>query len=266
MTIVDERGRLAGRVNIVDAVVVAFVLALVPLGYAAYRVFRVRTPVIATVVPARLATAADARVRLSGQDFRPFLTAYVAKTGSPYSLADAHEAKFLIETPTLVELQLPALEPGSYDIHLYDLAQEITSRQSAFVVAPPPLARVDALVRFVVPRESVPLIKAGARDQRITSGQEPPGVTEDATLAEVHQTDEAATITLGGTPPTMTMTAPGTVLQAAVQVPAHKTAAGWEYKGQRLRAGETFVFETGQYRIVGVILKMGAIPGQTEGS
>ena len=40
MTIVDERGRLFGRFNLIDAGVVFVLLVLVPLAYAAYRLFR----------------------------------------------------------------------------------------------------------------------------------------------------------------------------------------------------------------------------------
>jgi hypothetical protein len=73
-------------------------------------------------------------------------------------------------------------------------------------------------------------------------------------MESVRATGEAATIT-ASTPPAST-TAPGTVLHATVRITARQLAlGGWEYKSQRVRAGETFIFETSRYRINGVVLR-----------
>ena len=54
MTIVDERGRLFGRFNLIDAAVVLVVVVLVPLVYAAYLLFRPPAMKILSVNPARI--------------------------------------------------------------------------------------------------------------------------------------------------------------------------------------------------------------------
>jgi hypothetical protein len=40
MSIVDERGRVAGRINLIDAVAAVAIVVLVPVAYAAYLLFR----------------------------------------------------------------------------------------------------------------------------------------------------------------------------------------------------------------------------------
>ena len=49
MPLIDERGRVFGRWNLIDALVVIGVILLLPVGYGAYRLFRTPTPDIATV-------------------------------------------------------------------------------------------------------------------------------------------------------------------------------------------------------------------------
>ena len=44
MALIDERGRLFGRINLIDLAVIVFVAVLIPLGYGAYLVFRAPAP------------------------------------------------------------------------------------------------------------------------------------------------------------------------------------------------------------------------------
>jgi hypothetical protein len=255
---IDDHGRLFGRFNLVDVVVALAVLLILPLGYAAYRVFRTPSPIITGVTPTRLAIDAPRRVRLSGQHFRPYLGAFVSRTDEPYSvvnrLPNTQQATFLIQTPTLVELALPPVGPGTYDIHLYDEAQEVANLTAAFTIAAPQPGTVEALVRFVVPPEMASLVKAGDRDRWEENGVAMLTPSEAAVMESVRVTSESATITTSA-PPTPA-TAPGTVLQGTVRITAKQLAlGGWEYKSSRVRAGETFIFETIHYRISGVILR-----------
>ena len=162
MSIIDDRGRLLGRVNLLDVAVVLAVVVLVPMGYVAFRIFRTPSPVITAVTPSTLAIDSPRRIRLTGEHFRPYLGAFVAKTDEPYSvvnrLPNTQQATFLIETPTLVELALPPVGPGTYDIHLYDEAQEVAKRTAAFTIAQPRAAVISALVWFAVPAEMVPAL------------------------------------------------------------------------------------------------------------
>ena len=206
----------------------------------------------------RIAIDGPRRIRLTGEHFRPYLGAFVAKTDEPYSvvnrLPNTQQATFLIETPTLVELALPPVGPGTYDIHLYDEAQEVAVRTAAFTIAQPQSLTIKALVRFVVAGEMLPLVKAGDRDRWEQNGVMMLTPSESAVMEAVRATGEPATIAASA-PPATTI-APGTVLQGTVSIPATQLAlGGWEYKAQRVRAGETLIFETTTYRINGVILR-----------
>lgn len=251
MSIVDDRGRLFGRFNLLDVGVGLAILVLVPMGYLAFRVFRTPSPVIKTVTPSTLAIDSPRRIRLTGEHFRPYLGAFVARTDEPYSVVnrrpDTQQATFLIETPTLVELALPPVSPGTYDIHLYDEAQEVATRTAAFTIGPPQTAVIRALVAFVVPAEMVSAIKEGDRDRWEQNGVMMLTPSQSAVVGAVRATGEPAPLIAPAT---------GTVLRATVSIPATQLAlGGWEYKSQRVRAGETLIFETTTYRITGVILR-----------
>ena len=268
MAFIDERGRVFGRFNLIDVAAVLFVAVLVPMGYVAYRIFRVPAPEITSVAPATLGVDSPRRIKLSGKHFRPYLGAFVARTGEPYSLVnrlpDTQQAAFLVETPTLVELALPPVGPGTYDIHLYDEAQEVASRMAAFTIAPPQAANIEALVRFVVPPEVAPLVKEGDRDRWEQNGVTMLNADEAAVMGSLRETKEPVTISTAAPP--ATTTGPGAALQALVRIPASKLAlGGWEYKTQHVRAGETLIFETDRYRINGVILRTTEVAAASTG-
>jgi hypothetical protein len=251
---IDTRGRLFGRVNLVDAAVALFVLALIPLGYAAYRIFRIPPPTIAGVTPGTIAIDAPQRLTLTGQHFRPYLIAYVSRTGEPFSLnprvtPEVQQARFLIDTPTVVEIELPLVGPGTYDLHLFDEAQEVAFKQAAFTIVGPPPMTVEARVRFVVPPEAAPLVHAGDRDrwvQTTLTGAVPAG--EAATISSVAMTKDPVVLR------TPHSDGPGVALDATVRIPVTPRAlGGWEYRTDWVRAGESLTFETERYRIHGVI-------------
>ena len=49
MTVIDRNGRVFGRINIVDAGILAFILVLIPVGYATFLLFRPERPSIESV-------------------------------------------------------------------------------------------------------------------------------------------------------------------------------------------------------------------------
>ncbi len=101
---IDERGRLFGRLNVIDALVLIFVGLLIPLGYAAVWLLRPPTPAIVSIDPPRLLAGPDLRVRVTGKDLRPFLRAVVG----------GKDAVLLVSTPTYGEIRVPNLPPGPY--------------------------------------------------------------------------------------------------------------------------------------------------------
>src|SRR3990172_510135 len=105
MSLIDDRGRLFGRLNIIDAALVAFVLVLLPIGYTASTLFRVPRPQIESVEPAFQLVGPGRRIRVRGRDLRPFLKAFVSPTGQPFSLISRTvaglEGTLRLETPTI---------------------------------------------------------------------------------------------------------------------------------------------------------------------
>ena len=111
---IDDQGRLFGRLNLVDAAVVLAVGFLVPLVYAAYLLFRPDTPSLVAIEPPEV-TQGTTRVAVRGEHLRPSLRLMVG----------ANSARFLLADPENGVLEMPLLQPGSYDVVLLDENQEI---------------------------------------------------------------------------------------------------------------------------------------------
>jgi hypothetical protein len=127
MPLVDERGRLFGKVNLIDAGVGVIVLLLIPLGYAAYALFRTPVPTITSVEHVPVTDGAGYRLRVIGNDLRPYLRVTLG----------TEQAAFLVESPNAAEVTAPALPPGTHDLVLYDETRELTRVPGALVVDPP---------------------------------------------------------------------------------------------------------------------------------
>ena len=265
MPLTDSRGRLFGVLNLIDAGVVHFVLVLVPIGFVTYRVFRVPDPQIDSVTPATQPPGPDRRIRLTGHDFRPYLRVFVNKTGEPFALVNGNpeltEGRFLTETPTLVEIKLPDLQPATYDLHVFDEGQQVAEKISAFTLSGGPPQTVDTVVHFVVSRDLVPLVTAGDQDTFVPSGpalapSQPRATIKSAKVIddklaaiEVHAASQG-----GGAG----LRQQGEMLEAIVAIPAVPGDTGaLEYKRQPIRTGDTLKFETTRYAMFGVIGRVG---------
>jgi hypothetical protein len=259
MPVIDARGRLFGRFNLIDVVAALFVVLLVPMGYVAYRVFRIPPTAITTVTPNTITPGPGRRLKLTGRNFQPYLVAFVSKTGEPYSmlnrLPESLQASFLVETPTNVEVGLPPITPGTYDIHVYDESREVAYMKEAFIVTDVPRATVDAAVRFIVPPEAVSLVREGDRDRWEENGTSLLAPEERATLGPLRLSKEPVTFSMthGSTS--------GSAIDALVHIPAKgRPLGGWNYKGAWVRVGETLIFETDRYLIYGVIQRVTELP------
>jgi hypothetical protein len=257
LTLVDDRGRIFGRFNVVDLALVVFVLILIPAAYAAYVLFKVPAPVITSVEPKTFEVVDQPRVRIRGENLLPYLTAYIGRSGEPVSvfLDDRQNsvAGFLIETPTTAVLDLPSkLGPGRYDIYLYSEEQQLAHLANAFTVevpvaerTPPPApVRSVATVRvhYIVARDYAARPQAGDRDRHgsPTLSGEP-----DAKLLALTQRPA---------PPTPGIADP-VMLVADVRVPVTKSPQGlWMYKGQRIRPGESLAFGDIDYYLYGLMV------------
>jgi len=276
--VIDERGSLFGRYNLIDLAAVVMVVVLIPMAYVAYRVFRQPAPVITSITPSTMSVDSARRVRITGQHFRPFLSAFVAKTDDPYAIPgnfpETMRMQFMIETPTAVELVLPSVPPGTYDLYLYDEGRNVAHQASAFTLIPgarpktpqpgdpvPDTATIDFTARFDVDNEITPLVKQDAVDLNKPDNDHP--ATTPAKLASVKKlstggSDVALRLGDGGRLAAV-MSAPRTTIEAVIRLGVTQDHGVWVYAGQHIRPGEGFTFATADYLIRGLITRINAV-------
>jgi uncharacterized protein DUF4330/IPT/TIG domain-containing protein len=128
MPLIDDHGRLFGRLNLIDALVGLFVLVLVPVGYGALLLFRTPPPTITAITPAQVPEKQPATVAIVGTDLRAFLKARIGQ----------YAAGFLVQSPTRAEIKIPdGIPAGTYDLVLADEAQELVRKPGAISVVAP---------------------------------------------------------------------------------------------------------------------------------
>lgn len=127
MAIVDEHGRLFRRWNLLDVAVLVLIAGLIPLGYAAYALFRERPPALSSVTPNSVEQADEFRLKIRGENLRPFMRLSVGThQGSNFHFQNTQEAEVLFG-------QVP---PGVYDVILFDEAQERARLAGALTITP----------------------------------------------------------------------------------------------------------------------------------
>lgn len=145
MALIDHRGRLFGRLNLIDAFAVSFVLLLIPVVYSCVLLFRTPKPSLTTVTPSKAAEKKPIRLEIAGHDLTPFLKAKVG--GLTYRVSIVSPEEGTIELPD----GLPA---GTYDVVLLDEVNPVATRTNALTVLapapPPPPVEAFLRVRFVV--------------------------------------------------------------------------------------------------------------------
>jgi hypothetical protein len=130
MGVVDDRGRLFGRFNLIDAVVGIFAVGLIPLLYGAAALFWAPAPVLTAIAPATLPIAPEMRVRIQGEHLKPYLRV---------SFGEYQGRDFLFRSTTEAEITLNPMPAGVYDVILYDVAQERSRLPKALTIAPAPI-------------------------------------------------------------------------------------------------------------------------------
>lgn len=137
MALVDDRGRVFGRFNLIDAAVVAFLLGLVPLGYGAYLLFKPVRPRIDSVTQSEI-TREERRVTSGG-----FLTAKLKVRGTGFNpllrafIDDNQALGFVFETPNSADVLVGAVAPGTHDLVLFDGVQEVARARGAVTITDP---------------------------------------------------------------------------------------------------------------------------------
>jgi hypothetical protein len=158
LPVIDEQGRLFGKINVIDGIAILFALLLIPIAYGAMLLFRVPAPTVTAVEPAQMLEHQPGILTITGADFRPFLRASFGGVFSP---------GFLVQTPSKAEVKVPDLPAGTYDLILYDEGQELLRKPGALTVVAPPAAAgipLQVLGRFVdLTPEDARLIAAGVK-------------------------------------------------------------------------------------------------------
>lgn len=127
MALVDDRGRIGGKVNLIDAAIAVVVLGLVPLAFGAYLLFRTPTPTLLAVTPSTLHQGVNLRVTITGENLRPFMRV---------KFNEIQGQSFLIGSTTFAYVDLPELKPGVYDVTLWDYRQLLTTLSKGLTILP----------------------------------------------------------------------------------------------------------------------------------
>lgn len=159
MAMVDADGRLWGRINLLDAILLVLLVAVLPLVYGAYVLFRTPAPVLTAVEPVSLVAGDNLRVTVRGLNLRPFLRV---------SFDTIQGVNFLFDDSTRAQVELNPMPPGVYDIVLYDYKQERSRLPKALTILPmpKPLPATEVVVvgRFVnLTPEQAAQLTAGMR-------------------------------------------------------------------------------------------------------
>ena len=115
MAIVDERGRMFGRWNLLDFAVLVLVIGLIPLAYAGYLLFRDQPPTLVAVTPAQVREAQEFNLTIKGTNLRPYMRV---------SVGTQQARDFVFKSTEEAELPFTYLAPGRYDVVLYDSTRE----------------------------------------------------------------------------------------------------------------------------------------------
>lgn len=156
MALVDERGRIGGKVNLIDAVIAVIVLGLIPVAFGAYLLFRTPPPRLISVAPATLYQGSNLRVTINGENLRPFLR---------ITFNGTQGQSFLIGNTKYAVVELPDLPAGAYDVVLWDYRQEMGRLPKALTILPlTPTPTVEMQVKGsfkALPSERMKRLKAG---------------------------------------------------------------------------------------------------------
>jgi hypothetical protein len=240
------------------------VAAIAAGGTVAVRSGRHRSPDITAVSPTTLIAGQTTRVKLGGTDLAADLQAYFSKTGQPFFLADKNGsqlAPMIASTPELAEIQTPPeLAPGVYDLYLYQGTRQVVFRAAVFHVEHPTLPRgsLTLKVRFLVPPESLHLLRVGDRDQfqlRRPTNPTTEGAVVRAVLpvAGVHDVLEMHVV--DGETRWIGERTPKQAVDVTLEVPVLDFGKGaYGYKETSLSVGSLFMLATERYRFHGAIV------------
>jgi hypothetical protein len=129
---IDREGRIAGRINLVDALCLAFVAGLIPLAYVSWLLFQPARPVIHSVERSEITSAEEKiaaglpirlKVKVRGEHLTPMLRAYIGNVPA---------MGFTFETPSSGDVIIGEnVLPGTHDLILFDGLVEVARAPGA---------------------------------------------------------------------------------------------------------------------------------------
>jgi len=138
MSVMDSRGRLLGRINVVDLAALILLLAILPLAYGASLLFQPAHARITEVGQVDITNAErrivaggsllSAKLKIKGTGFNPMLRAYID---------DSPALAFVYENPNSADVLVGPLSPGAHDLILMDGVQEIARAAGAVKIENP---------------------------------------------------------------------------------------------------------------------------------
>jgi hypothetical protein len=172
MSVIDKDGRVFGRLNLVDAILLLFVLLLIPAGYATFLLFRAEKPAIESVTLVALGneerrvssgTILTAKLKVKGSGFNPLMRARI----------DSIDAVGMVyENPNSVDVIVGVVPPGKHDLVLYDGVQEVARARGAVQVesAEGPQVRAYGWLTDMTPQFADTLKAGYATDPAVPGG------------------------------------------------------------------------------------------------
>lgn len=127
MAIIDERGRVAGRVNLIDAFAAVIILVMIPLAYGGYLLFRPPPAKLVSVAPDKMYQGPNMRLEIIGTNLRPFMRV---------AFSTIQARTFMIGSTKYAQVDLPDLAPGTYDVQLFDSMQQVDVLPRALTILP----------------------------------------------------------------------------------------------------------------------------------
>ena len=109
MPLIDERGRLFGRMNLIDALAILVGLVLIPVAYTGFLLFRTPAPRITAVEPAEVPLGQEMRVKVKGTGLRSLFRANI----------DTDAMKWVETVPTEPGAHTTALDPRRRKLYAF---------------------------------------------------------------------------------------------------------------------------------------------------
>lgn len=246
MKLIDENGRVLGKVNVFDLGVVVLLVIVLAFSFQAYRITTYPAPVIEKVEPNRFVQGKGGKLLITGEHFDD-RTAVKVGTGS--SVGVFQSARLANERA--VEVDLPeTLEAGSYFLILINRANKMVKVDHAFEIVKPDRVSLSGAVSvqvkvkaFGILDELARLIEAGDVETASEDGEERILARVDRVISvtparrpQYAQRDKDVTLQL-----TLMVTADGNTIS---------------YKGADLKVGNWIKLVTSRYDLTCIIVEV----------